>query len=275
MLLPCHAAPRLSKRLTALLIDSSTEGDPCLLGELCISNFQGLARLSLWDSLRSSTQEGRVVPGWPMHLEETLLPWKSKDKKCGLYKMPYVAAPVRVLSDVIAKFSPLHVTNFGRTYKNQKFFLVLEQQVSQGTCLCISRLLHIFFTRRSKVVPERTTYCITWGVPQRVPSNVSSSRLRSDVSSWATPLRNIEDQDDRKKGTLSNQPQLTCVTPTVLLGSWVLQQIKDVMSLGTNFETHAKWQGSVEEPNAMDFVAKKVCTKYRIEQSWRNSLERN
>jgi hypothetical protein len=32
------------------------------------------------------------------------------------------------------------------------------------------------------------------------------------------------------------------------------------MSLGTDFEMHAKWQGSVEEPTARDFVAKKVCT---------------
>jgi hypothetical protein len=31
-------------------------------------------------------------------------------------------------------------------------------------------------------------------------------------------------------------------------------------SLGTDFETHAKWQGSVEEPAAKDFVARKVCT---------------
>ncbi len=54
-------------------------------------------------------------------------------------------------------------------------------------------------------------------------------------------LRIPEDQDDREKGTLSNQPQLTRVTPTALLGSWVLQPIKDVMSLWTDFETHAKW----------------------------------
>jgi hypothetical protein len=47
-----------------------------------------------------------------MHLGENLLPWKSKDKKCCLYKMPYVAAPVRVLGDVIAKFSTLCVTIF-------------------------------------------------------------------------------------------------------------------------------------------------------------------
>jgi hypothetical protein len=31
-------------------------------------------------------------------------------------------------------------------------------------------------------------------------------------------------------------------------------------SLGTDFKKRAKWQGSVEEPAAKDFVARKVCT---------------
>jgi hypothetical protein len=31
-------------------------------------------------------------------------------------------------------------------------------------------------------------------------------------------------------------------------------------SLGTDFKTHAKWQGSVEESTAKDIVARKVCT---------------
>jgi hypothetical protein len=110
------------------------------------------------------------------------------------------------------------------------------------------------------VVPERATYCITWGVLQRVPSSVSASRLHSDTSSWAKSLRNPEDQDDHKKGTLSNQHRLMRITPTALLGSWVLQPIKDMTSLGTDFETHAKWQGYVEEPAAKDFVARKVRT---------------
>jgi len=50
------------------------------------------------------------------------------------------------------------------------------------------------------------------------------------------------------------------VTPTALLGSWVLQPIKDVTSLGTDFEMHAKWQGSVEESTAKDSIARGVCT---------------
>jgi hypothetical protein len=73
-------------------------------------------------------------------------------------------------------------------------------------------------------------------------------------------LRNPEYQDDWEKGTLSNQPQLTHLTPPALLGSQILQSIEDMMSLGTDIKTHAKWQGSIEKPTAKDFVARKVHT---------------
>ena len=57
-----------------------------------------------------------------MHLGEILLPWNSKDKKYCLYETPYVATPVRVLGDVIAKFSALRVTSYRHTYKSKIFF---------------------------------------------------------------------------------------------------------------------------------------------------------
>jgi hypothetical protein len=82
--------------------------------------------------------------------------------------------------------------------------------------------------------------------------------LRSDMAS--TSLKNPVDQDGCKKGTLSNQPQLTRITSAALLGSWVLQPIKEMTSLGTDFETHANWQGYVEEPTEKDFVTRKACT---------------
>ncbi len=113
---------------------------------------------------------------------------------------------------------------------------------------------------QAKVVPDRTTYCVTWGVPQRVPSSISTGRLCSDLLSWDKSLRNPEEQEDHEKGMMSNQPRLTRITPTALLGSWVLQPIEGMMFLGTDFEKRAKWQGSVEEPAAKDFIARKVCT---------------
>ncbi len=57
-----------------------------------------------------------------MHLGETLLPWKSKDKKCCLYKTPNVAAPIWILGDVNAKFYALCTTSYRHTYKSQNFF---------------------------------------------------------------------------------------------------------------------------------------------------------
>ncbi len=64
----------------------------------------------------------KVVPGWLMRLGETLLPWNSKEKKCCLYKMPYVTAPIWILGDVIAKFYTLRATSYRCTYKSQIFF---------------------------------------------------------------------------------------------------------------------------------------------------------
>jgi hypothetical protein len=76
----------------------------------------------------------------------------------------------------------------------------------------------------------------------------------------STTLRNPKGQDGHKKITLSDQPRLTRIAPAVLLGGWVLQPIKDMTSLGTDFEMHANWQGAVEEPAAKNFVARKVRT---------------
>ncbi len=45
-----------------------------------------------------------------------------------------------------------------------------------------------------------------------------------------------------------------------LLCHWGRQSLEDMMSLRTEFETHAIWQGYIEEPAAKDFVARKACT---------------
>jgi hypothetical protein len=75
-----------------------------------------------------------------------------------------------------------------------------------------------------------------------------------------TNLKNPEEQDNREKGMLSNQPRLMHVTPTVLLGSWRGQPIEDMTSLGTDFEMHAYWQGYTEEPAAKELVARNTRT---------------
>ncbi len=197
-----------------------------------------------------------------MHLGETLLPWNSKDKKCCLYEMPYVAASIWVFGDIIAKFHTLRVTSYRRTYNSRNFCWFTSDAFLKRHILSFqdSYIKFLQGDLWAKVVPERTNYCIIWRVPQRIPSSISTSRLCSDWLSWEKSLRKPEEQEDRKKGTLSNQPRHTHVTPTALLGSWVLQPIEGMTFLGTDFKKHAKWQGSVEEPAAKDLVARKVHT---------------
>ncbi len=45
-----------------------------------------------------------------------------------------------------------------------------------------------------------------------------------------------------------------------LLIHWGWQLLRDMTSLGTDFEMHAIWQGYAEDPAAKDFVARKACT---------------
>ncbi len=88
--------------------------------------------------------------------------------------------------------------------------------------------------------------------------------LIKDTLLWcgimSTNLKNPREQDDCKKGTLSNQPQLTCITSTALLGSWWWQLIEDMTFLGTDFEMHANWQGYTEEPATKKLLTRKSCT---------------
>jgi hypothetical protein len=83
-----------------------------------------------------------------MSLGESLLPWKSKDKKCCHYKMPYVAAPIWVLGDVIAHF-PSYVQLPTDAPTRTRIFLGHKWRIFEETRLIISRLLCEISTRRS------------------------------------------------------------------------------------------------------------------------------
>ncbi len=65
---------------------------------------------------------------------------------------------------------------------------------------------------------------------------------------------------DVRKGCKVISPWLSPVTSMVLLCRWGQQSLKDMISLGTDFEMHAIWQGYVENPVVKDFVARKACT---------------
>jgi hypothetical protein len=69
-----------------------------------------------------------------------------------------------------------------------------------------------------------------------------------------------ENPEERKKWMLSNWPGLLRVSYMALLSHWGQQLLKDMTSLGTDFETHAIWQGYIEDPATKDFVARKART---------------
>ncbi len=74
---------------------------------------------------------------------------------------------------------------------------------------------------------------------------------------YFTHLRTLK---NARKGRWVIGPWLSRVTSTVLLSCWGWQLLEDMMSLGTDFETHAIWQGYVEDPAVKDFVARKTRT---------------
>ncbi len=76
-----------------------------------------------------------------------------------------------------------------------------------------------------------------------------------------------ENPEDCKKGMLSSWPRLSRVPSTALLSRWGWQLLEDMMSLGTDFETHVIWQGYIEDPAAKDFVARMACT-IALSEAW-------
>ncbi len=155
------------------------------LGSACSSSSSCCAVSLAWakgpTALLYNTSSPRL-PGWPLHLGvPPLPPWNSKDKKYCLYKMPYVAAHVKVLGDIIAKTVPYARLPLDAPTRTRIFL------GSQVTCFWGDPYWHIktpMCILQANVVPERTTYH-AWRVPRWVPSSVSSRILCSDMASWA------------------------------------------------------------------------------------------
>jgi hypothetical protein len=92
------------------------------------------------------------------------------------------------------------------------------------------------------------------------PTSLFYKEVTCESSTVKGLLYAPENPEEHKKGTLSNRPRLSRISSTALLSRWGQQLLKDMMSLRTDFETHALWQGYVEDPAAKDFVARKART---------------
>ncbi len=79
-------------------------------------------------------------------------------------------------------------------------------------------------------------------------SSVSTGRLRSDSLSGVEASGSQKNKMTARKRTLSNQPRLTRITPTVLLTSWVLQPIKVWRSSGLTLRSVPYGKGPLRNP---------------------------
>jgi hypothetical protein len=98
-----------------------------------------------------------------MRLGETLLPRKSKDKKCCLYKMPYIAAPARLYVASLQNSMPyvqLALDAPTRTKKNSWF--TSDEFLKRPVLSYQDSYVHsLQGGLQVKAVPEKTTYRVT------------------------------------------------------------------------------------------------------------------
>ncbi len=217
MLLPCCAASRLSKEPTALSIDSSTRATLASWGNSTSQKFRGLEVLSPRDSLRSNTHKGSTRVTHKTLRNSASVEFQGK--KCCLYKTPYIAAPIQVPRWHHCEFYALCATSYRCTYKSQKFFFWFTSDTFRKRPVLSYEDSYVNFydkIYKQRWYRKQTTFC----------SSVSTSRLCSDSTSGAEASGSQKNKMTARKETLSNQPQLTCVTPVALLCSWVLQPIK-------------------------------------------------
>ncbi len=133
-------------------------------GKLCISNFQGLAALSLWNFLQSSTQEDasrRNSASVEIQGQEVLSLW---DAQCCSIRVSIRWRHLEILRPT---------RNFLKMHLQEPEFFWFTSDVFLKRPVTSYQDSYVKFLPgglQVKVVLERTTYHVTWGVPQRVPS---------------------------------------------------------------------------------------------------------
>ncbi len=165
MLLPPHAAFRLSKRLIALSINSSTGLTLAPKRKLCISDFWGLAVLSLWDSLPSSTHKGSTRVIHASGRNSASMEFQGQEVLSLQNALSCSTHPsIRWRHCKILR----PTRDFLQTHLQEPdFFLVHKWRVSKRHVSSFqdSYVKLLQGDLQAKVVPERTTYRVTWGVP--------------------------------------------------------------------------------------------------------------
>ncbi len=177
-LLPCCAASRLSKRPTALSIDSSTGVTLASCENSTSSKFQGLEVLSLRDSLQSSTHESstRVTQA---NLEKLCFHGIPKKEVLSIQDTLRCSTPTSTLEDVISKSTP-YARFLTDAPTRASFFFVHEwrgfaRDLSQN----IETLKWTSTRRSTSKGGTRTDYLLRF---YRSPTRVPQASLQADSS---------------------------------------------------------------------------------------------
>ncbi len=234
----------------------------------------GLEVLSPRDSLWSSTHEGstRVTHATFRNSASVEL----QGKKCCLYKMPYMAAPIWVPRWRHCKFYALRATFYRRTYKSQKFFFLFTSDTFRKRPVLSYQDSYMNFYKEiyeQRWYRKRTTYRISGGVPQEY-----LKRLYKQTPLWlvvrSRSLRIPEKQDDHKKRDIEQS------APTHVRHTHCIP-----MQLGTTadqrYDVHRDWLQEACQKARVRWGTrcKESCSEegphYRMERSARNHLECN
>ncbi len=183
-------------------------------------------------------------------------------KKCCLYETPYVAAPIRVPRWCHCEFYTLRATSYRCTYKSQNSFFGswVTRFVRDPSCH-IKTPTWISTRRSTSKGGTRNRLFIAFLEESR---KEYLKHLCKQTPLWlvimSRSLRNPKEQDDcKKRGVEQSAPTHRHHTHCA---SRQLSTTADrnMTFLGTDFKKRDIWQGSIEEPAAKDFVARKVRT---------------
>ncbi len=146
--------------------------------------------------------------------------------------MPYAQLPTDAPTRARNSFFGSRVTHFGSDPSRH-----------------IETLTWIFTRRSMSKGGTRNELLIAFlGESRKSTSRVSTSRLCSDSLSGAEASGSQKNKMTARKGTLSNQPRLPCITPIALLCSRVLQPIEVWRSLGLTLRSVPYGKGPLSNP---------------------------
>ncbi len=204
----------------------------------------------------------KVLGGWLTQPWETLLLWNSKERSAVSTRRLTSQHPYKYQGDIIANSTPYaHLPTDAPTRSRIHFFGSRLTRFIRDPSHHIKTPTWNFYKEIYKQKWYRNRLLIA--LPEESHEEYLK-RLCKQTLLWlvvmSRSLRNSEEQDDRKKRDVE-QSALTHAHHTHCASRQLgTTADRSMPFLGTDLKKHAIWQGSVEEPAAKNFVARKVRT---------------